>query len=239
MISKEIGLPELESIEQAVIEFKLLPRDRSKNQPGRIMTGDWVVRTTKDFAWISSIKMIMKPNGTPRELVEVKFENRTYYKTVGSTLFGTGVCFYCPDARTLICTFHEEHLRRQIKEGPSRLPEFLRGNDWNQVDGALVAVAIDNRGQTLKLDLQSDDPEDLVHCAAIAKCESMGGGPRRRRARQVSGHRHVLEREAERGGRPIRTRAHRAGAGRLGRADRTSAAERTTWRTRCYALRAG
>jgi len=161
VISKEIGLPELESIEQAVIEFKLLPRDRSKNQPGRIVTGDWVVRTVKDFAWKSPIKMIMKADKTPGELVEVKYENRIYYKTVGSSLFGTGACFYFPDARTLVCSFHEEHLRRQIKEGPSRLPEFLRGDDWNQVEGALVAVAIDNRGQQLKLDLQSDDPEDL------------------------------------------------------------------------------
>ena len=134
MISKELGLPELESIEQAMIEFKLLPRDRSKKQPGRLVTGDWVVRTVKDFAWKSPIKMIMNADKTPGELVEVRYENRIYYKTVGSPLFGTGACFYFPDARTSVCSFHEEHLRRQIKEGPSRLPEFLRGDDWTLVD---------------------------------------------------------------------------------------------------------
>ena len=161
VISKEIGLPELESIEQAVIEIKLLPRDRGKNQPGRLMTGDWVVRTAKDVDWKSSIEQMMKAGKSPGKLVLVKCADRTYYKTAASMLFGAGACFYFPDARTLVCSFREEHLRRQITEGPSRLPEFLRGDDWNQVDGALVAVAIDNREQQLKLDLQSDDPEDL------------------------------------------------------------------------------
>jgi hypothetical protein len=156
------GLPKLESIEQATVEFKLLPRDPSKKQPGRFVTGDWMVRTVTDFDWKAPIKMLVKAGKASGELVEVHYENRAYYKTVGSAIFGPGACFfYFPDARTVVCSFHEDHLRRQIGQGPGQRPEFLRGDDWQQVDGGLVAVAINNRQGRLKLDLASDDPVDL------------------------------------------------------------------------------
>ena len=68
-----IGLPRLESIDQAAVEFKLLPRDQSKKLPGRIMTGDWMVRTVKDFDWKAAIKKLVKAEDkTPGELVEVR-----------------------------------------------------------------------------------------------------------------------------------------------------------------------
>ena len=61
-IAKELpyGLPKLESIEQATIEFKLLPRDQSKKRPGRIVTGDWMVRTVEDFDWKTPITDLVK-----------------------------------------------------------------------------------------------------------------------------------------------------------------------------------
>jgi hypothetical protein len=156
------GLPKLESIEQATIEFKLLPRDPSKKRPGRIMTGDWTVRTVKDFYWKTPITMLVKAGKTPGKLDEVQYENRTYYKAGGSAILGPGTCFfYFPDARTVVCSFHEEHLRRRIKQGSSDHPDFLGGDDWQQVDRGLVAVAINNRQGKLKLDLASDDPVDL------------------------------------------------------------------------------
>jgi beta-lactamase regulating signal transducer with metallopeptidase domain len=163
-IAKELpfGLPKLESIEQATVEFKLLSRDLDKKVPGRIVTGDWMVRTVKDFDWKTSIKMLVKDGETPGELIEVHYENRIYYKSIGSAILGPGACFfYFPDARTVVLSLHEDHLRRRIQQGASQRPEFLRGDDWQQVDRAQVAVAIDNRQGRLKLDLASDDPVDL------------------------------------------------------------------------------
>jgi hypothetical protein len=156
-----IGLPKLDLIEQATIEFKLFPRDPIRKQPGRIATGDWMVRTVTDFDWISPIKKLVRAGKTPGELVEVHCEKQSYYKAVGAAILGPDACFYFPDSRTAVCSFHEEHLRRQIQQGSSQCPLFLRGDDWQQVEGGLMAAAIDNKAQRLKLDLLSDDPADL------------------------------------------------------------------------------
>ena len=40
-------LPNLESIEQVIVEFSVSPRDRSKKIPGRLATGDWMVRSVE------------------------------------------------------------------------------------------------------------------------------------------------------------------------------------------------
>ena len=87
------------------------------------MTGDWTVRTVNDFDWKTPITMLVKQGKTAGKLVEVQFENRAYYKAVGSVIFGPGSCFfYFPDARTVVCSFHEEHLRRRIQQGSSQAP---------------------------------------------------------------------------------------------------------------------
>ena len=145
-----VGLPKLESIEQAMVEFKLLPRDPEKKLPGRIMTGDWTVRTVKDFDWKPPIKMLVKVGKTPGRLVEVPYEHRVYYKAAGSGIFGPDACFYFPDTRTVVCSFHEDHLRRQIQQGSSQGPEFLRGNDWQQIDCGADGCCDRQSGRTLE-----------------------------------------------------------------------------------------
>ena len=225
------GMPKLESIEQATVEFTVLPRDRSKKQPGRIMTGDWTVRTVNDFDWKPSIKLLVKEGKSPAELVEVRYENRVYYKAVGSAIIWPNACFYFPDAQTVVCSFHEDQLRRRIQQDACQRPEFLRGDDWQQVERGLVAIAINNRQGRLKLDLASDDPADLpiapllqqasrwvvgldstevlrfraiATCAGANKAEALAGIARERMAK---------------------------GAGHLGRARSDGAAPRKTPRT--------
>ena len=85
------------------------------------MTGDWTVRTVKDFDWKIPIKMLVKEGKTPGKLVEVQYENRAYYKAVGAAILGPGACFfYFPDARTVVLSLHEDHLRRRIQQGASQ-----------------------------------------------------------------------------------------------------------------------
>ena len=132
-ISKELGLPALEAIEQATIEFKLLPRDPSKKKPGRFLTGNWVARPAQDFDWKPTInkmvQILKRPGKKPAELVEVPFENRSYFKVVDSALLGPGACFYFPDAPDRRLQFSGGGLaaadpRRRWPE--SRVPERRR-----------------------------------------------------------------------------------------------------------------
>ena len=149
-------LPKLESIEQAAFEFKVSPRDRSKNIQGRIGTGDWMIRSVENFDWKVPIKMLVKPGKTPGELVEVRVEQQIYYRATGSAIFGPGVLFYFPDGRTVVCSHDENNLRRRIQHGALERPEFLRGRDWPQVDRGLIAVAIDNHQHGGKWDAWTD-----------------------------------------------------------------------------------
>lgn len=156
-----IGLPRLEAIDQAAVEFKLLPRDQSKKLPGRFVTGEWMVRTIKDFGWKAVIEKLVKAEDQAGELVEVRNEDRSYYKVAGSAMLGPNPCFYFPDGRTIVCSFNEDHLRKQIGRRSRERPEFLNGDLWERVEKGLVVAAIDNRKHLLKLDLRSNDPPDL------------------------------------------------------------------------------
>ena len=166
----------VETIEQAVVEFRVEARDQSKKKPGVLITGDWLIRSVEDFDWKAVITTLVKKLGPkPGQLVEVRLDNRVYYRAAGS---GFGVCglFYFPDARTVICSFHEDRLRERIRRGVGDRLEFLRGDDWRQVERGLVAVAIDNRKGRWKLDASKENPEDLLIAPLIQNATRWVGG---------------------------------------------------------------
>jgi beta-lactamase regulating signal transducer with metallopeptidase domain len=155
-------LPEVESIDQACVELSVVPRDKSKKQPGRIMTGDFVVRAVREVDWKPALKQFAKSFGPKDvELREVQFRGKTYYKTSEQNALGANGFLYLPDTRTVVYTSREEHLRGFIERGASHRPEFLAGDDWRNVDRGLFAVALDTRQAKWKLDVASDDPADL------------------------------------------------------------------------------
>jgi beta-lactamase regulating signal transducer with metallopeptidase domain len=157
------GLPRLESIEQAAVEFSVLPRDPSKKLPGRLVTGDWTVRSIEDFDWKDLMTRVLKTWGRKsEELVEAHVDDHVYYKTAELGIFGRGACLYFPDRRTVVCSFHEDGLRERIRRGASEQLEFVRGDDWRQVDRGLMAIAIDNRRNRWTLDVSKEYPEDLA-----------------------------------------------------------------------------
>jgi hypothetical protein len=174
-IGKAIGLPRLEAIDQAVVEFKLLARDQSKKIPGRIATGDWMVRTVKDFDWKTPIEKLVKADKKAGKLIEVRYEDLSYYKVVGSAMLGPNACFYIPDGRTAVCSFNEDHLRKQIQRRSSERPEFLNGESWQRVEKGLFVGAIDNRKHLLKLDLQSYDPPDMALAVLVQEASGWVG----------------------------------------------------------------
>jgi BlaR1 peptidase M56 len=170
------GLLKIESIEQAVVEFRVTPRDRSKKQVGRLITGDWMVRSVEDLDWKAPITMLVKKFGPkPGELVEVRLDEHVYYKAVGSGL-GPDACFYFPDGRTVVCSSREEQLRERIRRGAGKQLEFLRGADWRQVERSLVAVAIDNRQDRWALGVSDEDAEDVLIAPLLQKASRWVAG---------------------------------------------------------------
>jgi hypothetical protein len=75
-------------------------------------------------------------------------------------MFGPDFCFYFPDDRTVI-QLAEDAIRHLIREGAESPPEYVRGSDWRKVEREMIAFAIDSSEQRWKLDLVTDEPEDL------------------------------------------------------------------------------
>jgi beta-lactamase regulating signal transducer with metallopeptidase domain len=165
LLAKELfsGMPKIEAIEQAAFEFSVRPRDKSKNQPGRIMTGTWMLRTVDDFDWKTAMKALFKRfDKTDLDLVEVRFAGKVYYKAAKSQYprpFGPD-SFYLPDSRTIVWDY-ENNLRLLIGQVKRTGPEFVGADDWRKVDSGLFAMAIDTRDQHWKLDVGTDEPPDL------------------------------------------------------------------------------
>ncbi len=162
-----VGMPKIETVDQATIEVSIRPRDKSKNPYGRIMFGVAMLRTIDDFDWKTAIKSFYKKiEGFDSDLVEVPFDGKVYYKvyykkTKSSVpkLLGPE-SFYFPDARTVVWDY-EENLRQLLSRTTRTGPDIVRTDDWRKVDRGLIALAIDNRDQRWKLDVNTDEPEDL------------------------------------------------------------------------------
>jgi hypothetical protein len=174
MLRQEFGdnLPPLESIEQATFEIRVLPRDKAKNQQGRMQTGDGMLRTRDGSDWPSAVKRIAAVfYGRRQALTEVRLAGKTYFK---STVTNPGkpdvaVYFYCPDPRTVFWTAREENVRRLVEHGSLRRPEFVAGDDWKEVGHGLVAYALDTRDEKWRLDVANDEPDDLLVAPLLLK----------------------------------------------------------------------
>jgi beta-lactamase regulating signal transducer with metallopeptidase domain len=163
ILDKEFAhtLPAIEMIEQASTTLNLVPRERSKNQPGRIMTGAFTVRTVRDFDWKPACKQFAKLGpGKDLDLVEIHFHGKTYYRITGKTWHGRDACLYLPDSRTVVHS-NEEHIRNLIDGTASRRPDLVTGDDWRKAERGLLACALDNLGGRWTLDAESGEPEDL------------------------------------------------------------------------------
>ena len=142
------GTPRLESIDQATVGMYITPWNRKKGQMGRFMMGGLMVRSVDDFDWKSFVRSLVKRFGTADSaLVEVRFDGQVYHKATKVPQLGPNACFYYPDARTIV-TLDEEEIRRLITQGAGARPEYVRGEDWRQVENGLIAVAIDNHAQS-------------------------------------------------------------------------------------------
>ena len=157
------GMPRIESIEQAAFEVSILPRDRSKKRLGRIMTGAWMMRTVEEFDWKPAIKAFFKKlEKSDLDLVEVRLGGHVYYKRLKSPYprpFGPDA-FYLPDRRTIVWDY-EDNLRRMISQTTRTGPDFVKVDDWPKVGSGLIAAAMDTRDNRWKLDVETDEPEDL------------------------------------------------------------------------------
>jgi BlaR1 peptidase M56 len=183
LIAKELPNPNLriEDIEQATLGISITPRDRKSGQPGRLAIGPGMVRCKAAFDWKSLVRVFAKRFGPAGgELAEVPFEGQVYYKAAKIPAFGPGVfCFYFPDARTLV-HLDEDAIRNLIRGGAGARPEYVRGADWHRVEKDLVVLAIDNKDLRWKLDVETDDPEDLLIAPLVqsaTRCVfGVGGG---------------------------------------------------------------
>jgi len=155
-----IGIPKLESIEQATFGVKVQRKHPQTGEPVMWFTFGFMVRSVDDFDWKSLINAYLKTaRKADRELVEVRFEGRTYYKAKIPEFGGPEfVCFHFPDARTLVLD-SEDKLRDLIRQGKRARPDYVKGNDWQEVEDGLIAVAIDNRDQSWNI--ETDEPEVL------------------------------------------------------------------------------
>jgi beta-lactamase regulating signal transducer with metallopeptidase domain len=166
LIAKEfpLGMPKIENIEQAAFEVSVLPRDRSKKQPGRFMTRACVLRTVEDFDWKTAMKAFFKRmEKTDLDLVEVRLDGKVYYKSAKSHYprpLGPD-SFYLPDARTIVWDY-EDNLRQLIRQEARTGPVYAGGDDWRKVNKGLIAVAIDTRDRRWTLDANTDEPDDLL-----------------------------------------------------------------------------
>jgi hypothetical protein len=127
------------------------------------MTGAWMMRTVEDFDWKTAIKAFFtKLEKSDQDLVEVRLDGQVYYKRLKSRYprpLGPDA-FYLPDRRTIVWDF-EDNLRRMISQKKRTGPDFVKGDDWRKVGSGLIAAAMDTRDNRWKLDVGTDEPEDL------------------------------------------------------------------------------
>lgn len=160
----------VESIEQAVIGLNMTPRDPKKKQPGKIITGAFVLRSARERDWLPLVKAFVKatlPKGP--ELASVQFEGRVYY-TAHYPRLGASVGFYFPDGRTLVYA-SEGEIRALIKQKQPAQPAlpFVAGEDGKEASLGLYEIALNNIDHRWKFDLSSDNPEDIWIATVVEK----------------------------------------------------------------------
>jgi hypothetical protein len=160
----------VESIEQAVIGLNMTPRDSKRKQPGKIMTGAFVLRLAQERDWLPLVNTFVKAV-LPKcpGLVPVQFQGRVYY-TAHYPPFDNTAGFYIPDSRTLVYA-SEEEIRAMIKQKQPAQPAlpFVEGEDGKEASLGLYEAALNNVDRRWKFDLSSENPEDIWIAPVIEK----------------------------------------------------------------------
>ena len=85
-------------------------------------------------------------SGKPSEWVNVAFEGRTYYKLRGRAPSPSDeMCFYFPDARTIVLA-GEDCIRGVIRQAADSRPDLARAVGWQSISRSLIAAAWEQKG---------------------------------------------------------------------------------------------
>lgn len=137
----------IQDIEEIAGHFTIVPGDEKHAHQHSLVAGLAMIRATHDLDWLKLMRQL------DPKTEEVRHEDRVYYRSHFSALFGvciTGTspnaafCYYMPDKRTL--AFLPEKILTAFVNGQSvQRPHFSWDKDWKYVEHGLIAVAMDNR----------------------------------------------------------------------------------------------
>jgi hypothetical protein len=177
-MSNGLGLP-LENLDQVLGKFQVLHEvDTKDGKKEALVAGLFMLRTVEDFDW----KGLLQSNRP--ELAAISYRGKVYYKAVGSgrpaivgnpvfPYFGRDLCYFIPDARTLIVDT-EANVRRLIKRGPAGLPACVWAEGWAKVHRGLMAVALDCR-RLLGADAKAEGPKTPERAIILDLREAVWG----------------------------------------------------------------
>jgi beta-lactamase regulating signal transducer with metallopeptidase domain len=163
-MSGGLGLP-LEDLDQVLGKYLVLHQMETEDgKKEALVMGLYMLRTVKDFDW----KSLLQSN--PPELAAIPYQGKVYYKPIEGALpgvvhnpvlpyLGKDMCYFIPDARTLIVDT-EANLRRLIKRGPASRPEWVWAEGWAKVERGLAAATLDCRnGRLLSDEARAEGPK--------------------------------------------------------------------------------
>jgi beta-lactamase regulating signal transducer with metallopeptidase domain len=143
-ILKEFGLSgdpvvRLDAIEQIIGEVKLTHNAKApKGHQNQLVISPNLIRMDKDFDWKERMRSVVP------KAEEIHYRDKTYYKGKPKLLtFGLDICYFIPDARTLV--LHSETTIRRVLDGHKGGSTFTASADWQRVEQGLVAVVMDMR----------------------------------------------------------------------------------------------
>jgi beta-lactamase regulating signal transducer with metallopeptidase domain len=165
------AIPPLDKIEQitGVIQLTNNPEAPKGNRHSLAISLP-LIRATKDYDWNTLIDKFKKSDKLLKLICEkaeeVRYEGKTYYRLVNApilasrtmdpTTWSPNACVGLIDKHTLVID-EEENVKRVLREGPAPLPEWVTQAGWQSVANGLLAVAINNRKQTMTTALDEED----------------------------------------------------------------------------------
>ncbi len=112
-------------------------------------------RTIHPFDWKGKLERLSEGFQT------VPYAGTCYYKTIRPIFHfvGNRLCFFTPDDRTIVFDT-EENIRRLLDRGPQARPAGLWMDKWHQVEGGVLALAVNHRHPDLVRSLQGGHLQD-------------------------------------------------------------------------------
>jgi len=123
----------------------------------RVMINPAALRTAAPFDWLAYLWQWRF------EFAEARDGGRPYFKIMGAwkEILGANPCVYLPDDRTLILG-KEAAIRELAVRGAPARPAFLSGEDWERACRGVLAVAVDNEGDSFVKSYDQGRPDDAV-----------------------------------------------------------------------------